>query len=44
MLNGASVFDAARAAGEFVSDVIAVTDAQNAQDGVDFEKRLGELI
>lgn len=44
MLNGASVFDAARAAGEFVSGMIAVTDAQNAQDGVDFEKRLGELI
>lgn len=44
MLKGSSVFDAARLAGEFISAVISVTVAENAQDGVDFEKRLGDLI
>lgn len=44
MLNGASVFEAARLAGEFISAVISVTDTENAQDGVDFEKRIGDLI
>lgn len=44
MLRGESVFDAARTAGEFISNVISVTEAENSQDGVDFEKRLGDLI
>lgn len=44
MLRGADVFSAAERAGEFVSRVIACTDLQNAEDGIDFEKRLGDLI
>ncbi len=44
MLKGASVFDAARFAGDFISKVISETDVKNAQDGVDFEKRIGDLI
>lgn len=44
MLKGSSVFEAARFAGDFISDVINVTNSGNAQDGVDFEKRLGDLV
>lgn len=44
LLKEKSVFDSARFAVEFISDVISVTDAANVQDGVDFEKKLGDLI
>lgn len=44
MLKGASVFEAAQFAGDFISDIISETNTQNAQDGVDFEKRLGDLV
>lgn len=44
MLKGKSVFDAAQLAGEFISNVISVTDEKNAQEGVDFEKKLGDLV
>ena len=43
LLKGKSVFDAARCAGDFVSSAISETDSNNAQDGVDFEKRLRDL-
>lgn len=38
MLAGSSVFEAARFAGDFISDVIAETNTEDPQNGVDFEK------
>lgn len=40
MLAGSSVFEAARFAGDFISDVIAETNTEDPQNGVDFEKSL----
>lgn len=44
MLAGSSVFEAARFAGDFISDVIAETNTEDPQNGVDFEKKLGDLV
>lgn len=44
LLSGNSVFDAAKAAAEFISTVIKNTKTANRNNGVDFEKYLGELI
>lgn len=44
VLKGNSVFDSARFAAEFLSKVIKNTSVSNAEDGVDFENYMEELI
>lgn len=44
VLRGESVFDAARKSTDFVSSVIRETRQANPENGVDFEKKLGELL
>lgn len=44
VLCGDSVFEAAEFATRFISDVIKNTDESDPENGVDFEKKLGELI
>lgn len=44
VLKGRSVFEAAGFAGSFIAKVIKNTNAKNAEDGVDFETYLGDLL
>lgn len=44
LLNGKSLVEACRCAGNFISNTIKVTEVSNGNDGIAFEKTLKELI
>ena len=44
LLNGKSLVEACKCAGEFISNTIKVTDVSDGNDGIAFEKTLKELI
>lgn len=44
LLNGKSLVEACKFAGEFITNTIKVTDVSDGNDGIAFEKTIGELI
>ena len=44
LLNGKSLVEACKCAGEFITNTIKVTDVSDGNDGIAFEKTIGELI
>ena len=44
LLNGKSLVEACKCAGEFITNTIKVTNVSDGNDGIAFEKTIGELI